>query len=232
VAENPNKQGMLFAGTGHAFYYSTDDGAHWIELAAGLPRAPVSWVVVQKQFHDVVVSTYGRGLYVLDDVTPLEQGTAATSDAAMHLFTPRSTYRWTQRGRALINFSLKTAPRGPVQVQVLDADGTVIRDLRPTARAGTNRVTWDLRHEAPRLIAMRTTPPENPHIWEEPRFRGQDTRPVTHWGLEPAQVGPIVAPGKYTVKLTVDGRSLTQPIEVLKDPKVATSLADLDLSVK
>jgi hypothetical protein len=232
VAENPNKPGMLFAGTGHAFYYSTDDGAHWIELSAGLPRAPVSWVVVQKQVHDVVVSTYGRGLYVLDDITPLEQGTATTSDAAVHLFTPRSAYRWTQRGRALINFSLKTAPPGPVQVQVLDAGGTVVRDLRPTARPGMNRVTWDLRHDPPRLVAMRTTPPENPHIWEEPRFRGQDTRPVTHWGLEPAQVGPIAAPGKYTVKLTVDGRSSTQPLEVLKDPKIATSQADLDLSVK
>ena len=79
---------------------------------------------------------------------------------------------------------------------------------------------------------MRTTPPENPHIWEEPRFRGQDTRPVTHWGLEPAQVGPTVVPGKYTVKVTVDGQSATKPIEILKDPKVPTSVADLDLSVK
>ena len=79
---------------------------------------------------------------------------------------------------------------------------------------------------------MRTTPAENPHIWEEPRFRGQDTRPVTHWGLEPAQVGPIAVPGKYTVKLTVDGQSFTQPLEILRDPKVPTSVADLDLSVR
>jgi photosystem II stability/assembly factor-like uncharacterized protein len=233
VAENPNKRGMLFAGTGHAFYYSIDDGAHWIEVSAGLPRAPVTWVVVQKQFHDVVVSTYGRGLYVLDDITPLEQATPATTDAAAHLFSPRQTYRWTQRGRALINFSLKTAPRDPVQLQVLDAGGGVVRDLRVVSpRTGLNRVPWDVRYEPPRLIAMRTTPPENPHIWEEPRFRGQDTRPVTHWGLEPAQVGPIVAPGRYTVKLTVDGRSSTQPLEILKDPKIPASQADLDLSVK
>ena len=67
---------------------------------------------------------------------------------------------------------------------------------------------------------------------EEPRVRGQDTRPVTHWGLDTAQVGPIVVPGKYTVRLTVDGQSFTQPIEILKDPKIATSVADLDLSVK
>jgi photosystem II stability/assembly factor-like uncharacterized protein len=231
IAEDPNKQGLIFAGTGHAFYYSSDDGGHWTELSAGLPRAPVSWVVVQKQFHDVVVSTYGRGLYVLDDITPLEQTTPATTDAGMHLFTPRPAYRWTQRGRALINYSLKAAPKA-VQLQVLDAQGKVVRDLRTTLRAGLNRVSWDLRYEPPKLIAMRTTPAENPHIWEEPRFRGQDTRPVTHWGLEPAQVGPVVVPGRYTVKLTVDGQSSTQPIEILKDPKVAASQADLDLSVR
>ena len=92
VAENPNKQGMLFAGTGHGFFYSTDDGGHWTELAAGLPHAPVSWIVVQKQFHDVAISTYGRGLYVLDDITPLEQATPATTDAAAHLFAPRPAY--------------------------------------------------------------------------------------------------------------------------------------------
>ncbi|MBI3493748.1 MAG: hypothetical protein HY047_18525 [Acidobacteria bacterium] len=231
VAENPNTQGFLAAGTGHGFYYSTDDGAHWTEIAAGLPHAPVSWVVFQKAFHDIVVSTYGRGLYVLDDVTPLEQATSTTTDAAVHLFTPRPAYRWSQRGRAFINYSLKTAPRNS-QLQVLDADGKVVRELRTTPGAGLNRVTWDLRHDAPRLVALRTTPAENPHIWEEPRFRGQDTRPVTHWGLEPAQVGPVVVPGKYTVKLTVDGQSYTQPIEILKDPKVSASQADLDLSVK
>jgi photosystem II stability/assembly factor-like uncharacterized protein len=231
VAENPNKKGMLFAGTGRSFFYSLDDGAHWTELSAGLPHAPVSWVVVQKQFHDVVVSTYGRGLYVLDDITPLEQGGPTTTDAA-RLFTPRSAYRWTQRGRAYVNYALRSDARGPVQVQVLDASSTVVRDLRASGRAGFNRVGWDLRHDPPRLVQMRTTPVENPHIWEEPRFRGQDTRPVTHWGLEQAQVGPIVTPGKYTVKLTVDGQTLTQPIEIVRDPKVATSNADLDLSVR
>ena len=95
-----------------------------------------------------------------------------------------------------------------------------------------NRAAWDLRYEPPRLVQMRTTPPENPHIWEEPRFRGKDTRPVTHWGLEPAQVGPVVVPGTYTIRMTVDGKTATQPIEIVRDPKIPTSNADLDLSVK
>jgi photosystem II stability/assembly factor-like uncharacterized protein len=231
VAEDPNKRGLIFAGTGHGFFYSADDGGHWTEWSAGLPHAPVSWVVVQKQFHDVVVSTYGRGLYILDDITPLEQGGPVTTDA-VRLFTPRPAYRWSQRGRAYFDYSLRAVPRGQVQLQVLDADGKVVRDLRSTAREGLNRVAWDLRYDSPRLVQLRTTPAENPHIWEEPRFRGQDVRPVTHWGLDQAQVGPIVAPGKYTVKLTVDGQSFTQPMEVLRDPRVPTSSADLDLSVK
>src|SRR5439155_11323724 len=135
-------------------------------------------------------------------------------------------------GRGFINCALKAAARDQVQLQILDGEGKVMRELRTNAREGLNRVSWDLRYDPPRLIAMRTTPAENPHIWEEPRFRGQDTRPVTHWGLDPAQVGPIVVPGKYTVKLTAAGQSYTQPIEILRDPKVTTSTADLDLSVR
>jgi hypothetical protein len=178
-----------------------------------------------------VVSTYGRGLYVLDDITPLEQGGPTTTDAA-RLFTPRPVYRWTQRGRAVINYALRAAPREQAVIQILNGEGQVVRELKSDARAGLNRANWDLRYEPPKLIAMRTTPAENPHIWEEPRFRGQDTRPVTHWGLDQAQVGPIAVPGKYTVKLTVDGQSFTQPLEILRDPKVPTPVADLDLSVR
>src|SRR2546430_15237061 len=64
---------MLFAGTGHGFFYSLDDGAHWKPFAEGLPAAPVTWIETAKPYHDVIVSTYGRGLWVLRDVTALEQ---------------------------------------------------------------------------------------------------------------------------------------------------------------
>jgi photosystem II stability/assembly factor-like uncharacterized protein len=233
VAEDPNRKGLLFAGTGHGFYYSLDDGDHWTPLQAGLPPAQVTSVVVQKQFHDVVVSTYGRGIYVLDDITPLEQMAQAGSEAAVRLFTPRPSYRFSRGGgRALLNYSLKSAPKDPVRIEILDLSGTVIRELRAQGRPGINRASWDLRYEPPRLVALRTTPPENPYIWQEPRFWGSDTRPVTHWGIEQAQVGPMVAPGKYQVRLTVDGQSSTQPLEILRDPRVAASQADLEASMK
>ncbi len=231
IAEDPNRKGLLFAGTGNGFYYSQDEGGHWTSLQTGLPHAPVSWVVVQKQYHDVVVSTYGRGIYILDDISPLEQAPGAT-DAAVDFFAPRPTYRGGRGGRAILNYSLKQATRGPVEIQVLDASGTVIRHMNAGGRGGLNRASWDLRYDGPRTIALRTTPPENPHIWEEPRFRGQDSRPVTHWGMSPIQPGPVAAPGKYTLKLNVDGKSYTQTVQVMKDPKITTPDADLEATVK
>jgi photosystem II stability/assembly factor-like uncharacterized protein len=232
IAEDPNCAGLLFAGTGNGLFYSLDDGGHWTANEAGLPHSPVTWAVVQKDFHDLVVSTYGRGLYILDDITPLEQLARAGSDAPVVLFEPRSTYRFTRGGQALLNFSLKSAPKDQVAIEILDSDGKVIRKLENKARAGMNRVKWDLRYEPPRLIALRTVAPDNPRIWQEPRFRDADSRPVTHWGIEPAQVGPIAAPGKYTVRLKAEGQSYTQPLTILADPHSPGSSSDIQQSVK
>jgi len=235
IAEDPNCAGLLFAGTGNGLYYSLDDGTQWTPLQTGLPHAPVTWAVVQKEFHDLVISTYGRGLYIFDDVTPLEQMAKSHSDAATVLFEPRPTYRFVHGGQAMVNFSLKAAPKDPKEhdtLEILDAEGKVIRKLEIHPHAGINRVKWDLRYESPRLVALRTASPDNPHIWNEPRFRDADARPITHWGIAPAQAGPIVAPGNYSVRLTVGGQASTQPLKVLRDPRIPTSEADLNSSVK
>ena len=232
IAEDPNCAGLLFAGTGNDLFYSLDDGGHWTALDTGLPHAPVTWAVVQKEFHDLVISTYGRGLYILDDITPLEQMAKNHSDAAVTLFEPRENYRFTHGGQALLTFSVKTAPKDEVRLEILDSDGKLIRKLETKARSGMNRVTWDLRYESPRVIALRTVAPDNPHIWDEPRFRDSDSRPITHWGSKPAEVGPIVAPGKYSVRLKVEGKSYTQPLTILRDPRGPGSEEDIAKSVK
>ncbi len=232
VTEDPNAAGLLFAGTGNALYYSLDDGTHWTALQNGLPHAPVTWVVVQTDFHDLVVSTYGRGLYILDDITPLEQLARTRSDVEMALFEPRSTYRFSRAPVAMLNFSLKAKPKDPIELEILNSHGTVVRKLEATGEPGLNRVKWDMRYESPRLVALRTAAPDNPHIWNEPRFRDAESRPITHWGSQPALVGPIVAPGKYTVRLRVDGQSFSQPLTVLRDPNAPGSESDIEKSVE
>jgi photosystem II stability/assembly factor-like uncharacterized protein len=234
VAENPNRKGMLFAGTGNALYYTLDDGAHWKRLKEGLPPAPVSWIVVQKEAHDLVVSTYGRGLYIMEDITPLEQGKMEGAPAeAVDLIAPRPAYRLARGGRAILSYVLKDAPGNPPQVEILDRTGAMIRRISNAAgAAGLNRIAWDLRYgDGPKQVALRTTPPENPHIWEEPRFKGAQVRRITHWGVR-ALPAPMAAPGLYAVRLTVDGRTATQPLELRLPPDAHATDAEIQDLVK
>jgi len=228
VAENPNRKGMLFAGTGHALFYSMDDGGHWTRLEGGLPPAPVSWIVVQKRYHDLVVSTYGRGLYIMHDITPLEQK-GSTPASGLQLYAPRPGFRLARNGEALFNYELGAAAK-EATIQIMDESGAVIRTMTGPAKAGLNRAAWDMRYDNAHYVELRAFPAQNPHIWDEPRFKGKETRPVTHWGMAPAQVGPLAAPGNYSVKVTVDGQSATQPFVVEKDPSIPSSDADLRAS--
>jgi hypothetical protein len=232
VTEDPNQKGLLFAGTGNGLYYSLDDGAHWTALSTGLPHAPVTWAVVQKKFHDLVVSTYGRGIYILDDITPLEQMAQKAADAPVRLFEPRETFRLFPNGGVAINYSLKAAAKAPLKIEILDSNGMVVRKMDGPGRAGMNRAVWNFLYDPPKLVELRTIPAENPHIWEERRFRGSDSRPVLHWGIREAEVGPMALPGKYTVRLIVDGQTLTQPLVILKNPNIHATDDDLAAAFK
>jgi photosystem II stability/assembly factor-like uncharacterized protein len=233
ITENPNKRGMLFAGTGHALFYSMDDGGHWTPLQNGLPPAPATWIVVEKRTHDLVVSTYGRGLFIMPNITLLEQTGQATPTAATALYPPAAGFRMARDGRAEFTYALGSAPSAPTVMEILDSGGQVIRREEIESHAGLNRAVWDLRYERPHTVVLRTLPPGNPHIWEDTRFRGKDTRPILHWGIESTQsAAPIAAPGKYSVRMTLDGKAVTQPFEVIRDPAVPSSDADLALSTK
>lgn len=232
VSEDPNCEGLLFAGTGNALYYSLDDGGKWTRLKNGLPPAPVTWTVVQKRFHDLVVSTYGRGFYILDDITPLEQMAKDKSTAGARLFAPRNAYRLGKYDRAFIDYELKEAPKGPVRFQILGPDGKVIRSLSSMGHPGINRVVWDMHYDGPHVVQLRTVPAQDPHIWEEDRFRGKDVRGITHWGMPVEQQGPLAAPGKYTVKMSVGDQSFQQPLEILIDPHSAGTQQSIEATLK
>ncbi len=232
VTENPNRRGMLFAGTGHGFFYTMDEGRHWTQLKGGLPAVPVSWIVVEPRYHDVVLSTYGRGLWVMRDITRLEQADQAPPvGSATYLYRPHDGFRMPRSGTADVLYDIGPGQAGHATLDILDAEDSVIRTEKLPTVEGLNTATWDLRYGPPAEPALRTPAPGDPHIFQEPRFEGDSTRPVVHWGIEgPQHLGPLAAPGRYTVRLVVSGHSYRQPLDVIKDPKIQASEADLRAS--
>jgi photosystem II stability/assembly factor-like uncharacterized protein len=242
VHEDPVRPGLLFAGTENAIYVSFNDGARWLPLQNNLPHAPVHHMVVQEHFDDLVVATYGRGFWIMDDITPLQQLTDEVLASDVHLFEPRPAYRAqpvTGGARlsptAYINYYLQSGASGPVQIDILDDEGNTVNTLRGTGRPGINRVSWNLRYPGAEEAKLRTKPPGNPHVVEEKRFRTTWERegwyPVLSWGTGGGFQGFMVAPGTYTVKLTVNGEELTEQLTVLKDPRSEGTQADIEAQV-
>ena len=234
VAQDPWSKNLLFAGTENDLYYSIDDGANWQTLDDGLPHAPVSWETVQKTFHDLVVSTFGRGIYVLEDISPLEQlAEAKASSDPVYVFKSRSPYRFNRGAHAYIDFYVKPGTRpGPVSIDITDSSRQTVSTLRTFGRPGINRVYWDLHYPRSRAIELRTTPATNPHVWDELRFLGRDSRPITHWGIGQAEAGPMAAPGTYNVKLSAGGKTYTQALVLQPDPRSPATPAQIAATVK
>lgn len=238
VCEDPVRRGLLYAGAENAIYVSFDDGENWQPLQMNLPHAPVSWITVQEHFNDLVISTYGRGFWILDDITPLQQMTPQVMASDAHLFAPRPAHRFRfitapstpyddpTIGRnpdygASINYYLKSASASPVRITISDAKGTVVRTLAGTRHAGLNRVTWNLQGEPSDPIRMRTLPTlPAPHV----RLGADGTRSPAGGG---ATITILQPPGTYTVKLTAGGREYTQTLVVRKDPHSGGTEADI-----
>jgi photosystem II stability/assembly factor-like uncharacterized protein len=256
IMEDPARKGMLYLGTNNAVYVSWDDGEHWTHLRNNLPPSPVYWITVEPRFHDLVIATHGRGIYDLDDITPLRDWDKAQS-SDVYLFPPRASYRFrniqTDRGReaehvqgenppygADINFYLKSAV-DKWTITISDTDNNVIRKIDGKGEPGINRVWWNLGYDEPTPVHLLTPPPDAPWVrpGEAPTFgranpeaKKEGWRPLVIWGVGESGVGLRVRPGRYTVKLNVGDKSFTQPIEILRDPGSLGSEADIDAQVK
>ena len=256
IMEDPVRKGMLYLGTNNALYVSWDDGGHWRHLRNNLPPAPVYWVEVEPRFNDLLIATHGRGIYDLDDITPLRNWDKA-ADADVYLFPPRSAYRFrtiaTNRGReservigqnppygADINFELKNAAK-QWTITITDAAGRTVRTLKGEGRPGLNRVWWNLSYDEATPVHLLTPPPDAqwlkpgdvvPMGRPNPEAAKEGWRPLIVWGAGESGVGLRVAPGRYNVKLTVGDKSLTEPLEVLRDPNSLGTDADLQTQVK
>ncbi len=254
VREDPVRKGMLYAGTENALYVSLDDGKEWMELnnspTGGLPHAPVSWLQIQGHFHDLVVSTYGRGFWIADDISYLRSMADSLATKPAALLPIRAAYRFRKIATPLsatnslvggsdpplaatINYTVSAAPtdsmaRDSVRFRVYDDGGALIRKFATTSpKRGLNRALWDLRHEGPRRAKLRTAPPGNSTV------RVLDSRPLVPWDLDlvGGQVGPLVAPGTYTVAMAWGRDTLTQTVEVRRDPNSEGTTADIAAQV-
>ena len=221
VREDPERQGLLFAGTEFGLFVSFDDGGRWQSLQLNLPITPVTDLLIHHG--DLVVATQGRSFWILDDVTPLRALSDEIAEAEAFLYQPRPTYRTSARGSvghwdrdrilgatlprswkgqnppegAIVYYSLASDP-DTVSIEILEEDGSLMRRFRGAAvqhEVGLNRFVWNLQYPGPQGGGMS---------------------------------GPRAAPGTYRVRVTADDWTDTREFSVLRDPRL-TEITDAHL---
>ncbi|MGB9232885.1 MAG: glycoside hydrolase [Terriglobales bacterium] len=252
IREDPVRKGLLFAGTENAVWVSFDDGDHWQSLQLNLPHTSMRDLWIHDD--DLIVATHGRSFWILDDIAPLREVSSAFANS-VHLFAPTPAYRiprdtYTDTppppdepaaanppDGAILDYYLPAAATGTLTLEILDAQAHLVRRfssvdnpevsetdlqkqpiplywIRPSRQlatdAGMHRFVWDLHYPAPKATRHEFPISAIPH--DTPRF----------------PLGPTVLPGTYTVRLTVDGKSLSGSLRIKMDPRVKVSAAALE----
>jgi photosystem II stability/assembly factor-like uncharacterized protein len=223
VREDPTRKGLLYAATQHGVYISYDDGDQWQSLSLNLPDVPVHDLIVKGA--DLAIATHGRGFYVLDNINPLRQympSMASTNKVV--LFKPAVAIRSTEP--APIQYWLKS-PAEKIRVDILDPHGQLVRsyadsanaDTTDRANAGGGRRFRGFSAAPSRKAGLNT------FSWDQ-HYASAVTFPgMILWGA--STQGPDAPPGQYTVRLTADGQTVTQPLVVKRNPMHEATDADL-----
>lgn len=249
VREDPLRKGLLFAGSERAVYISFDDGEHWQSLRLNMPATSIRDLVIKDD--DLVVGTHGRSFWILDDITPLRQLTKQLRTSKVILYKPQTTYRvrWNMNtdtplpqeepagqnppDGAIIDYYLADNANNEVMLEIKDAKGNVVQRfsssdtlykvpennvpsywLRPqqilSNKKGAHRFIWDLHYQP------LNVPSSFPIA-------------AIYKNTAPRATSPYVMPGSYIVQLSVNGKRYLQTFVVKMDPRVKTSLKDLQL---
>jgi hypothetical protein len=241
IKEDPDRKGLLWLGTEKSLYFSPDDGRQWIHLKNNLPPAPIFGIEIQRNFKDLVIATYGRGIYILDDITPIREFSAQVQKKEAHLFTLRKAYRFQEingiktdgsyvDGRnppegADINYYLKDKSKDSVEITVLNSRNEVIRKMDGVNKPGINRVWWDLRLQPYSMPKLRTKP--RGKDWVPLNEKGERNMFIFDLDIGPGQTPPYVTPGSYTIVLKVNGKEYREQLKVFKDPNTKGTEADI-----
>jgi photosystem II stability/assembly factor-like uncharacterized protein len=235
VKEDPNRRGLLFSGTERAVFVSFDDGDHWQSLQLNLP--PASMRDLDVHADDLIVGTHGRGFWVLDNISALRQINADVSGRSAHLFQPADAILMTPGNDngtpmprdeplaenapsgAMIDYYLKSNASGLVTLEILDPAGELVRrysseDKGPAVNPETlNIPAYWVRPFEP----LSAAPGMHRWIWD---LRPTPApRPAGGGGGGGGRGAPMVLPGVYTVRLSVGGKTYTQPLVVKMDPR-------------
>ncbi len=226
VREDPNTRGFLVAGTDAGLYYSRNDGKKWEQIKSNFPTACVYDLKFEKHTHDLVVATHGNGIFILDNITPLEELDSKVSSEPFHLFSALPAYMYHFRYKDAFNdlstYSAPNEPNGimldyylrdtlattpkiekehktPIRFDISDAAGNHVATLYGPDKRGINRLAWNMRYQsaAPLKVDAKMAAKANPFSTD----------------------GPMVTPGKYTIVATVDGKTQTVQTHVYPDPR-------------
>jgi photosystem II stability/assembly factor-like uncharacterized protein len=231
VKEDTKRKGLLFAGTESGVYVSFDDGVNWKSLRGTMPNTPVHDLVIKD--NDLVIATHGRAFYVMDNITPLREMTNEVETADTHLFTPAPAIR----GRGLtLDYWLKSAPQGPITIEISDASGKVIRTFTGRGAApgaeetagggGGGRGRGGEGGFGGGAAAPSVNAGMNRFTWDLRTDPPSTVPNAVYWGGRAS--GVAVSTGAYNVKLTAGDKSFTAKVDVKTDPRFHVSQEDLD----
>jgi len=235
VREDPDREGLLYAGTEFGLFLSFDNGAHWQPFQLNLPNVPVSDIKVHHK--DLIVSTQGRAIWILDNLTPLHQLSSQLKGSDVTLFKPRDGYR-TRVGPTIlgpvVDYYLPSTPASAVVIEILDTKGTVLNSYNsdtPTGRPGRGGAGANMPGVGTAGPESQPDPDAGPTRRFLPPPRVTKTIGINRFAWDVRnQAGVTLPPGHYQVRLKTGDTNLTQTFNVLIDPRVAAdgvTLADL-----
>jgi hypothetical protein len=241
VREDPERRGLLYAGTEYGVWVSMDDGTRWEPLQLNLPRVSVRDLRIQGQ--DLVAATHGRAFWVIDDLSPLRQLADSVTRKARHLFQPAPALLWSggrsrgavgenPPGGVFVDYWLKDSTSRDLRIEFLDAGGTVLQTFSSekapsdSAKATANTLLpMDSIAYYPSDSLVRTRAGTNRFVWN---LRLPDAKELPNTVIDEGHLrGPLVPPGQYSVRLIAGRDTIARQFNVLRDPRVTTSVDDL-----
>ena len=234
IKEDPVRKGLLYLGTENKLYISFNDGNNWQELMSNLPHTPMYWIEIQEHFNDLVVGTYGRGIWILDDISPLQELNEVITKKDVHLFDLKPSYRFQNVTSTLQMFPEASTGQDPpsgasinywlnedkdVDFVITNKNNDTVRIISDKGKKGINRVWWNYMGEKSDPMVMQTKP-----LYAEWFPMGENRKRYIR-----CTISTMHPPGTYKVNIDSDGNLLTKDLVVIKDPHSEGSIEDINL---